>query len=834
MASVNVHRVLITVRQLGAKKATRQLAGVTLALGLMGFAAIKVVKGLIAAGDEITRLKNKTAVFAHTQQSANDRLAAVVDISRKTNSSLKSVGDVMQRVALAGTGLGLTDQTITQITSNLAMAVKLSGATAQEAEGALRQFSQGLAANRLSGQELNSVLEQTPLIAKLLADSLNKSTGALRQMGKDGELTSKVLIKAFGSTIPDLERMFKKFVPPVEDLFVSVRREITMLMAKMGEITGFTVAFRSGLDWLVKGLIAFNDRLRDSPEFVDKVMTALKTAAGALAGFTAGLVAVGLALVGATGGMSLLIPLLITASAGVGALLGFTDQSTTQQLKSLNEELTRNIEQVTRSTTEGSKSRELAMNKATEGILSQISAVTTLLNLQSQSAGNQADSDQGLDDVQKMKAAATARTEALKILESTAKGWKDVWHNVDEAADRLNDYTEGMLAMDAAGQLFDFTGGEQGASPDVRSSVMAALGEALNEVTKAQEELAEANQDTRDTFQDLLTSLDPIAKAHEAYASGMAAVRAAINLAGEATEEHIHVQKMLMDQLEESNFGDHKEMLLDTREAYDDLTASIFPLIELEQSMAEGVTILDEALMLQLITLEEYNLSMDRLRENFSLAFGEAQLENLTGFEGALAGMTVGVQRFATEWGGVNEAIANITTNSINMMTDAFADFFSSGKMDIKAFGQAWLKMIIQIITKLLVALAIQAAINAMGGGGGSAVSSMGLGGIGSGFTSQALTGAGGAMSRQAAGGHVQGGEPVIVGERGPEMFVPPTSGSIQSNTSMAMKQAPAPQITIVNVDDPDSVIDAMGTHEGEQQILNIISRNPDVLRSLV
>jgi hypothetical protein len=85
-----------------------------------------------------------------------------------------------------------------------------------------------------------------------------------------------------------------------------------------------------------------------------------------------------------------------------------------------------------------------------------------------------------------------------------------------------------------------------------------------------------------------------------------------------------------------------------------------------------------------------------------------------------------------------------------------------------------------------------------------------------------------------AAGGHVQGDVPIVVGERGPELFVPPTSGSIKSNTSMAMQQAPAPQITIVNVDDPESVINAMGTHEGEQQILNIISRNPDVLRPIV
>jgi hypothetical protein len=90
----------------------------------------------------------------------------------------------------------------------------------------------------------------------------------------------------------------------------------------------------------------------------------------------------------------------------------------------------------------------------------------------------------------------------------------------------------------------------------------------------------------------------------------------------------------------------------------------------------------------------------------------------------------------------------------------------------------------------------------------------------------------GGGMSLAAGGGRVSG--PVIVGERGPELFVPPQSGSIKNNTTtQGMMQQEAPQVTVVNVDSSQNTLDALGSEEGENLIMNVIQRNPEILRSL-
>ena len=51
------------------------------------------------------------------------------------------------------------------------------------------QFGQALASGELRGAELNSVMEQTPALAQAIADGLGVSVGALKDMGKNGELS---------------------------------------------------------------------------------------------------------------------------------------------------------------------------------------------------------------------------------------------------------------------------------------------------------------------------------------------------------------------------------------------------------------------------------------------------------------------------------------------------------------------------------------------------------------------------------------------------------------------------------------------------------------------
>ena len=63
------------------------------------------------------------------------------------------------------------------------------------------------------------------------------------------------------------------------------------------------------------------------------------------------------------------------------------------------------------------------------------------------------------------------------------------------------------------------------------------------------------------------------------------------------------------------------------------------------------------------------------------------------------------------------------------------------------------------------------------------------------------IPGIGGFLSQRAAGGPVSAGQPVLVGERGPELFIPGASGSIRNNSAMNADSIGGGSTFITNID---------------------------------
>ncbi len=84
------------------------------------------------------------------------------------------------------------------------------------------------------------------------------------------------------------------------------------------------------------------------------------------------------------------------------------------------------------------------------------------------------------------------------------------------------------------------------------------------------------------------------------------------------------------------------------------------------------------------------------------------------------------------------------------------------------------------------------------------------------------------------AGGAVRGGQPVLVGERGPEIFTPPGSGNIEPNVSISQAAQAPPTVNVVNVVDPADIPSGIETPEGTQAIINVIQKNPNAVRQVL
>ncbi|WP_187294035.1 tape measure protein [Sphingomonas sp. MM-1] len=120
----------------------------------------------------------------------------VESIADATRAGLGETANLYGNFIRAAADSGRTQSDAARATQSFAQALKIGGASADEARSATLQFGQALASGVLRGDEFNSIMEASPRIARLLADSLGVPIGQLRELAEEGKLTREVLFNA--------------------------------------------------------------------------------------------------------------------------------------------------------------------------------------------------------------------------------------------------------------------------------------------------------------------------------------------------------------------------------------------------------------------------------------------------------------------------------------------------------------------------------------------------------------------------------------------------------------------------------------------------------------
>lgn len=168
-----------------------------------------VVRELINLGDTMTVLSNKIAVVTDTTLEAATAQKALFDIAREARAPIAQVATLFQRFSFATKDLGISQERVINLTRTLVKAVNIVGASSQESTGALIQLAQGLGAGTLRGQELNSVLEQAPVVAQAIAKQFGVTAAKLKVLGAAGKITSEELLNALEGAAEQIAEDFE-------------------------------------------------------------------------------------------------------------------------------------------------------------------------------------------------------------------------------------------------------------------------------------------------------------------------------------------------------------------------------------------------------------------------------------------------------------------------------------------------------------------------------------------------------------------------------------------------------------------------------------------------
>lgn len=229
----------------GATDQVRQnMAGVVSQVRLLvgGLGLTAVVTTLVRMADTATLLRGQLTLATKSQEEFNRAQRETFDIAQRTRQSLEGTVNLYARIARAGR----TTQTQTlALTESINQAVALSFTTAQAGEAALFQLGQGLASGTLRGEELNSVLEQTPRLAQAISEGLVAmgkidTTAQLRKFAADGKLTAELVTQAIQTQQQALRDEFAKLPPTVGQAFTALRNAALQFIGDVDSANGAT------------------------------------------------------------------------------------------------------------------------------------------------------------------------------------------------------------------------------------------------------------------------------------------------------------------------------------------------------------------------------------------------------------------------------------------------------------------------------------------------------------------------------------------------------------------------------------------------------------------
>ncbi|WP_336962528.1 tape measure protein [Acinetobacter pittii] len=226
--------------------ATRALAGYMAGLVTVGAAISKM--------DAYAGLQNRLKLVTNNQAELNKATEDTFQIAQRTYSTWDSVLQVYQRFSDNAKTLNLTMDDTARLTETVSKAVAISGATAEAADASLVQFGQALASGTLRGEELNSVMEQTPALAKAIAQGMGITVGELRSVAAEGKITSQEIVKALRNVESDVDALFGKTDITIGQSLTLLNNEITKFVGEASQGSGAAQALSGSIKVLAENL----------------------------------------------------------------------------------------------------------------------------------------------------------------------------------------------------------------------------------------------------------------------------------------------------------------------------------------------------------------------------------------------------------------------------------------------------------------------------------------------------------------------------------------------------------------------------------------------------
>lgn len=342
----------------------------TLKTALGGLLTVGAAMTLVKMADAATTLQTQLHLSSNSAAEASKAYGALFDIAQQGRVSFTELGTTYAAISRAGKELGVSQSRLLDVTKSISQAMTIGGGSAASMQAALMQLGQGLSSGTLRGEELNSIMEQTPRLAKAIADGLGVPIGELRKLGEAGALTSQQVISALEKSGPALAKEMESATLTVGQAFTMLGNSTVKFVGEADKASGASATLAGALKTVSESIDTVGKTINEHQTAFAAITGGLGGAAAiaGLAGVASNIGKIKVAFVALSAVMAA-NPITLTLmgiGAAVGGAYAMVDANS-KTLESMKAEL-KKLESSTGVSIYGIKSSDAAMQKNQENI----------------------------------------------------------------------------------------------------------------------------------------------------------------------------------------------------------------------------------------------------------------------------------------------------------------------------------------------------------------------------------------------------------------------------------------------------------------------------------
>ena len=228
-----------------------------IAIAAGGIAGINKVLNI---SDELASTKARLNLLVDDGGSVDALEQKIMASAQRSRSAYFDTASAVAKLGLnAGNAFGGNMDQVIAFMEQVNKQFVIGGATAQEQSNAMTQLTQAMAAGALRGEELNSILDGAPGIARAIEKYMGIAEGSIKTVAQEGKVTAEVVKNAMFAMADETNAKFDSLPKTWAQILVDMKNQALSMFApiltKINQI-GNSTKFQKVTTGLINGLAA--------------------------------------------------------------------------------------------------------------------------------------------------------------------------------------------------------------------------------------------------------------------------------------------------------------------------------------------------------------------------------------------------------------------------------------------------------------------------------------------------------------------------------------------------------------------------------------------------